>query len=282
MTLLEVRDLRKYFGRGSKHELRALDGVDFVAEEGQITGLVGESGSGKSTIIRCIMGLERIDSGDIVFAGRSIAKAGRTERRRLAKDIQLVFQDPTASLNPRMTVGELIAEGMVVHGLHGTAAGRRDEVVRLLEMVGLGERDVPRHPRSFSGGQRQRIAIARALAVQPRLLVCDEPVSALDVSVQAQVLGLLIDMQRELNLSLLFVAHNLAVVRQVCATVNVLHHGRIVESGDADTVLTEPRDEYTRSLIEAVPIPDPAVARERLQHRRARRRSDPGELVSPA
>lgn len=266
--MLELRDVHKYFGRGTKRELRALDGVTFSAEEGKITGLVGESGSGKSTIIRCIMGLDRVDSGEILFDGVPIQNERRSKRRARSKDIQLVFQDPTSSLNPRMTVGNLIAEGMVVHGL-GTSETRKSRVGQLLERVGLSASDVERYPRSFSGGQRQRIAIARALAVEPRLLVCDEPVSSLDVSVQAQVLGLLLDMQRDLNLSLLFVAHNLAVVRQVCETVHVLNTGRIVESGLADEVLIEPQNEYTRSLIEAVPIPDPERARAQLLQRLA-------------
>ncbi|OKI51494.1 ATP-binding cassette domain-containing protein [Micromonospora sp. CB01531] len=263
MTILEVRSLSKSFGRG-RQRFTAFDDVSFTVEEGTITGLVGESGCGKTTIIRCIMGLESYDSGEILFDGRSLDKTGFSHRRELSKDIQLVFQDPTASLNPRMLVEELICEGMVVHGLHGSAGQRRDEAARLLEMVGLAARDLSRYPGSFSGGQRQRIAIARALAVKPRLLVCDEPVSALDVSVQAQVLGLLVDMQRDLNLSMLFVAHNLAVVKQVCSSVHVLNAGRIVESGDADTILEHPQDAYTQSLLEAVPVPDPGVAQARL------------------
>ncbi|MDP5227633.1 MULTISPECIES: ABC transporter ATP-binding protein [Arthrobacter] len=269
-SILEVRSLSKSFGRGRRRS-QALDDVSFTVEPGTITGLVGESGSGKTTIIRCIMGLESADSGEILFEGESLAKSGFNHRRRLAKDVQLVFQDPTASLNPRMRVEDIICEGMIVHELYGDAARRREEAGRLLEMVGLAERDLPRYPASFSGGQRQRIAIARALAVQPKLLVCDEPVSALDVSVQAQVLGLLVDMQRDLNLSLLFVAHNLAVVKQVCSVVHVLNRGRIVESGDAGTVLSQPADPYTQSLLEAVPVPDPEVAKERLAVRLAAR-----------
>ncbi|WP_427008611.1 ABC transporter ATP-binding protein [Pseudarthrobacter sp. H2] len=270
MTILDVRSISKSFGRGKRRSL-ALDDVSFTVEQGTITGLVGESGSGKTTIIRCIMGLDSPDSGEILFDGQSQVKSGFNDRRRLAKDVQIVFQDPTASLNPRMTVEELICEGMLVHELYPDSGKRRAEATRLLEMVGLAERDLSRYPASFSGGQRQRIAIARALAVKPKLLVCDEPVSALDVSVQAQVLGLLVDMQRNLDLSLLFVAHNLAVVKQVCSVVHVLNAGRIVESGDADVVMSHPQDAYTRSLLEAVPIPDPRMAKARLAERLAAR-----------
>jgi ABC-type oligopeptide transport system ATPase subunit len=263
MTLLELSGVCKTYHALGREAVVALDQVRLTVEEGQVTGLVGESGSGKTTIIRCIMGLEKPDSGSIIYDGIDIAAARGATLRRLRREIQLVFQDPSSSLNPRMTVYELVSEGMVVHKLLKTKAQRQDRVVELLEAVGLSARDLERRPRSFSGGQRQRIAIARALAVNPRLLVCDEPVSSLDVSVQAQVLNVLHDMQEQLGLTILFIAHDLAVVRQICKTVAVIKSGHIVEEGPSEMVLAAPAHEYTQALLAAVPVPDPTAARER-------------------
>ncbi|MCF7552733.1 ATP-binding cassette domain-containing protein [Pseudonocardia sp. WMMC193] len=256
-TLLEMRAVDVTFRSFGRAPVTALDDVYLRVEEGTITGLVGESGSGKTTALRCCVGLQRPDDGEVVYDGVDVVRARGAERKRLRREIQLVHQDPTSSLDPRMTVQQIVSEGMAVHGLH--PKGRRDRVAELLESVGLDARDLDRYPRSFSGGQRQRIAIARALAVEPRLLVCDEPVSALDVSVQAQILNLLQDMQESLGLTILFVAHDLAVVRQICAQVTVLHNGRLVEEGPADAVLGAPREAYTRALLAAVPVPDPSV-----------------------
>jgi oligopeptide transport system ATP-binding protein len=263
MTLLELSGVSKTFHTFGREPVIALNDVYLRVPEGEITGLVGESGSGKSTILRCIMGLDKPDSGFIKYDGIEISRAKGADLRRLRREIQLVFQDPTASLNPRMTVQELVTEGLIVHKLAGSASGRRDRAVQLLDLVGLDSRDLRRYPRSFSGGQRQRIAIARALAVEPKLLVCDEPVSSLDVSVQAQILNLLQDMQETLGLTILFVSHDLAVVRQICEGIAVLSAGELVEEGSAREVLSAPRAEYTKALLAAVPVPDPAVARAR-------------------
>ncbi|MEV0051970.1 ATP-binding cassette domain-containing protein [Saccharopolyspora shandongensis] len=256
MTLLDVRAVTKDF-RGT----RALRAVDLAVGEGETVGLVGESGSGKSTLLKCVLRLERPDSGEIRYDGIDVIRAGRAQRKRFRREVQMVFQDPHASLNPRMTVEQLVAEGMLVHGLERSRTGRRDRVAELLSMVGLNPSDMGRRPGSFSGGQRQRIAIARALAVRPRLLVCDEPVSALDVSVQAQVINLLVDMQAELGLAVLFIAHDLAVVGHLCTRIAVISRGEIVESGPREQVFGAPRHEYTRALLDAVPVPDPTIAR---------------------
>ncbi|WEK51608.1 MAG: ATP-binding cassette domain-containing protein [Candidatus Kaistia colombiensis] len=243
--------------------MQVLRDINFTVRPGQIAGLVGESGSGKSTVIRCALGLQRPDSGSVSYDGIDVHAARGPQLMRFRREVQPVFQDPYASLNPRMTVERLIDEGLRVHRLLPDAAARRDRVVELLEMVGLDASAMPRHPRAFSGGQRQRIAIARALAIGPRLLICDEPVSALDVSVQAQVINLLQEMQERLNLAILFVAHDLAVVRHICSEVAVLERGVIVESGKSDEVLGTSQYPYTRALLEAVPIADPLEARRR-------------------
>jgi ABC-type glutathione transport system ATPase component len=260
MTLLVVDEVSKAFRRLAREPVSALERVSFSVDAGTITGVVGESGAGKTTLIRCIMALQKPDGGTISYDGIDVASARGERLRRLRREVQLIFQDPSSSLNPRMSVLELVAEGLLVHRLLQSDAERRERVHELLASVGLGAIDVEQRPRSLSGGQRQRVAIARALAVGPRLLVCDEPVSSLDVSVQAQVLNLLLDMRERLGLTILFVAHDLAVVRQVCSEVVVIKAGRVVERGPADEVLTEPRDDYTRALLRAVPIPDPARA----------------------
>jgi ABC-type oligopeptide transport system ATPase subunit len=258
MTMLRVQDLVKtYAGRS------AVAGVSFDLDEGEVLGLVGESGSGKSTVARCVARLTRPDSGRILLDGRDLLAARGRGLRGLRRDMQMVFQDPYSSLNPRMTVHALVEEGMIVHRLESDRRRRRDRVVALLETVGLAAEHLERHPRSFSGGQRQRIAIARALAVEPRLLICDEPVSSLDVSVQAQVLNLFRDLRERLNLSILFIAHDLAVVHYLCDRVAVMEQGALVEVGTRTQIYGHARHPYTRSLLDAVPIPDPAVERAR-------------------
>ena len=267
--MLQIDHISKSFPAGGGRRVTVLDDIALDVDAGQSVGLVGESGSGKSTIIRCALGLTKPDSGRVSYSGIDVHRSSRFDTLRFRRDVQLVFQDPYASLNPRMTVEELVGEGLLVHKLAQTAADRRDRVVEMLRMVGLGEDALERYPRSFSGGQRQRIAIARALVIRPRLLICDEPVSALDVSVQAQVINLLQDMQEQLGLGILFVAHDLAVVRHLCTTIAVLEKGRIVEHGPREQVFDAPRHPYTQSLLEAVPIPDPDIGRARRAARQA-------------
>ncbi|MFE2107400.1 ABC transporter ATP-binding protein [Kitasatospora sp. NPDC059463] len=246
--LLTVTGLRKTYG-SRRRAVTALDGVDLVLHPGETLGLVGESGSGKSTLARALVQVHAPSGGEIRFRGREFGHGGERGARR---ELQLVFQDPYASLNPRMTVGQIVAEPLIAHGL-GDRPARARRVAELLEQVGLDPESADRHPRAFSGGQRQRIGIARALAPEPSVLICDEPVSALDVSVQAQVLDLLARLQRELGLALLFIAHDLAVVRQVSHRIAVMHRGRIVETGPADRVVTAPEHPYTAELLAAVP-----------------------------
>ncbi|MBB2947221.1 ABC-type oligopeptide transport system ATPase subunit [Actinoplanes lutulentus] len=257
--LLTADGLTKRYGR-----FTAIEDVSFTLRAGEVLGLVGESGSGKSTTVRCLVGLTKPDAGTVSYDGEPLQ--GRAAWHRFRREAQMVFQDPYASLNPRMTVAEIVGEGLRVHGIERTAAGRRARVTTLLGQVGLDAGDLDRYPRSFSGGQRQRIAIARAIAVEPRVLICDEPVSALDVSVQAQVVNVLRDMGRELGLSILFIAHDLAVVRYLCDRLVVLDQGRIAEQGTREQIYDNPQAPYTRSLLAAVPIPDPAAERER-RHR---------------
>ncbi|MEN3283877.1 MAG: hypothetical protein V7607_5017 [Solirubrobacteraceae bacterium] len=262
-ALLEVRGLVVEFPRGrGTAPLRAVDGVDLTIAEHETVGLVGESGSGKSTIGRAILGLAPIKAGAVAFAGNEITRAGYRERRRLSADLQVVFQDPYSSLNPTRTIGQTLAETFRVHRDVGKAEVA-ERVRAMLESVGLSSDAADRYPAQFSGGQRQRVAIARALMVRPRLVICDEPVSALDLSVQAQVLNLLRELQRDLGLSYLFVAHDLAVVRHLAQRVIVLYRGRIMEQGDAAAVYEAPAHPYTRALLDAVPMPDPEQQRRR-------------------
>jgi ABC-type oligopeptide transport system ATPase subunit len=247
--------------------VKAVDGVSFEIEAGRTLGLVGESGSGKSTTAYATLQLLRPTAGSVRFDGRELTALRGEELRRMRREMQIVFQDPYASLNPRLTVGRIVAEPLRAHGL-GTRRSRRASVARLLELVGLDPSYTNRYPHEFSGGQRQRIGIARALALNPRLIVCDEPVSALDVSIQAQILNLLKDLQRDLGLTYLFIAHDLAVVRGMSDTIAVMHEGRIVEQGPAEDVYTNPRSDYTRALLAAVPVPDPARMRARKAERR--------------
>ncbi|MCZ7588001.1 MAG: ATP-binding cassette domain-containing protein [Gaiella sp.] len=280
-ALLEVRDLVKRFPvkRGLFFErtvdyVDAVAGVSFDIAAGETLGLVGESGSGKSTTGFCVLQLMRPTSGSVRFEGRELTELSGEELRRVRRNAQIVFQDPYSSLDPRMTVGNIVAEPLVVHGV-GTRRDRRARVRELLDVVGFDPMYVNRYPHEFSGGQRQRIGIARALALSPRLIVCDEPVSALDVSIQAQIINLLKDLQAEFGLAYLFIAHDLAVVRSVSDRIAVMHRGRIVESGPAKQVYEHPQVAYTKALLASVPVPDPG----RMQERKAERRRLQGAVA---
>jgi oligopeptide transport system ATP-binding protein len=262
--LLEVRDLYKYFpinaGILSRHvgDVKAVDGIDFTIKAGETLGLVGESGSGKTTAGRVVLNLLPATKGEVIFNGRNILELKREESRMLRKEMQIIFQDPYASLNPRMTVGDIISEPLRIHNL---AKGKDAEarVQDLLRLVGLQPYHANRYPHEFSGGQRQRIGIARALAVDPKFIVADEPVSALDVSIQAQVINLLQDLQQQFGLTFLFIAHDLSVVRHISTRVAVMYVGKIVEIADRDDLYENPLHPYSRALLSAIPIPDPAV-----------------------
>jgi oligopeptide transport system ATP-binding protein len=269
--LLEVRNLVKNFpvkggllGR-EVDRVHAVDGVSFSVARGETLGLVGESGCGKSTTGRCILHLIEPTSGEIWFEGRNVTALPPEKRRSLCRDMQIIFQDPYSSLDPRMTVGSIVGEALVIHKLTKTPAEYRDRIVDLLETVGLNADHMRRYPHEFSGGQRQRIGIARALAVSPKLIVCDEPVSALDVSIQAQVINLLEDLQAKFNLTYLFIAHDLSVVEHISDRVAVMYLGRIVELAPALEVYTTPRHPYTEALLSAVPIPEPGLKRARIR-----------------
>jgi oligopeptide transport system ATP-binding protein len=267
--LLEVTDLVKHFPikRGilidrEVDQVKAVDGVSFRVERGETLGLVGESGSGKSTACRAVLQLIKPTSGSVKFEGREIAGIGRREMRPLRREMQMIFQDPYASLNPRKRVGQIVGDPLKRQGIASGSELRR-QVQELLERVGLSSEHYNRFPHEFSGGQRQRIGIARALSLKPKLVICDEPVSALDVSIQAQIVNLLDDLQDEFGLAYLFVAHDIGVVRHISDRIAVMNEGKIVEQGSADQVCERPQDEYTKKLLAAVPIPDPRESRER-------------------
>jgi oligopeptide transport system ATP-binding protein len=280
-TILEVRNLVKHFHVATgflgsvQGTVRAVDDVSFAIRRGETLGLVGESGCGKTTTGRSILQLEKPTSGHVIFEGRDLTTLEPAELRRVRRKIQVIFQDPYSSLNPRMTVGQIVAEPMAVHGLVPDAGARQTRVRDLLSRVGLLPQHARRYPHELSGGQRQRVGVARALAMEPSLIVCDEPVSALDVSIQAQIINLLEDLQAEFNLTYLFVAHDLAVVRHISDRVAVMYLGKIVEIADRQTLYEGPRHPYTRALLSAVPIPDPELeaSRERTVLR--------GEVPSP-
>jgi oligopeptide transport system ATP-binding protein len=263
-TLVSVRDLVKHFPvEGSEDVVRAVDGVSFEIFAGETLGLVGESGCGKSTVGRCLLRLIEPTSGHIYFQGADVLSLSKKELRELRREMQIIFQDPYASLNPRMKIGDIVGEPLVIHN-QGTRSERRDRVAALLQRVGLDPDYMNRYAHEFSGGQRQRIGVARALALNPRLIVADEPVSALDVSVQAQVVNLLQELQQELGLTYLFISHGLAVVEHISTRVAVMYLGRIVEIASAEELYAQPLHPYTQALLSAIPIPDPKQKRKRI------------------
>ena len=257
-VLLETKDLRKTFEIKGRGTLTAVNGVSLTLHEGETLGLVGESGCGKTTLGRTIVKLYQPDAGQILYQGRDIWQLGRKENLRYRKDVQMIYQDPYASLDPLSVVSTSIAEGLDIHGLYPGKA-RRERVLELLHMVGLNKEHANRFPHEFSGGQRQRIGIARALAVEPRLIVCDEPISALDVSIQAQVMNLLVRLQRDMGLSYLFITHDLSMVKAISDRIAVMYLGSIVELAPAATLYREHCHPYTEALLSAIPLPDPDV-----------------------
>ena len=269
-ALLSVRDLRKHFAiKGgilsrTVDKVHAVDGVSFDIGAGETLGLVGESGCGKSTTGRCILRLIEPSSGEVWFKGADVRQMNGTALRALRRDMQIIFQDPYASLNPRLTVGAIVGEALIIHDLAKSPRALEDRVVQLLETVGLQADHMRRFPHEFSGGQRQRIGIARALAVEPKLIVCDEPVSALDVSIQAQVINLLEDLQEQFGLTYLFIAHDLSVVEHISTRIAVMYLGRVVEIAPARDLYDSPLHPYSEALLSAVPIPDPTVKRKRI------------------
>jgi oligopeptide transport system ATP-binding protein len=277
--VISVRDLRKSYRVGGGlgrdgGEVRALDGITAHIDPGTALGVVGESGCGKSTLARCMAALITPSAGEVRFDGVALSQLDRGSIRRFRRDVQMIFQNPSGSLNPRRRIGETIAAPLAVHGI-GNSAARRRRVAEMLERVGLAPRDAARYPSEFSGGQQQRIGIARALVLQPRVLIADEPVSALDVSVQSQVLNLLSRLKGELDLSLLFISHDLGVIRQVSDQVAVMYLGKIVENADVDALFVRPRHPYTDALISSAPIPNPEANAQRQRHLAE------GELPSP-
>ncbi|MBP7096206.1 MAG: ABC transporter ATP-binding protein [Spirochaetia bacterium] len=272
--LIQIQDLKKNFHVGTGRVLKAIDGVSFSIREGETFGLVGESGCGKTTTGRVLVRLYQPSGGKIVYKGKDTSTLSKDESKEFCRDVQMIFQDPYASLNPRMSVEDIVAEGLDIH-MKLTRAARRAAVHELLELVGLNKEHAGRFPHEFSGGQRQRIGIARALASKPRFLICDEPISALDVSIQAQIVNLLMRIQKELGLTYLFIAHDLSMVKYISDRVGVMYLGSLVEVADSKDLYANPMHPYTRALLSAIPIPDPDLEatrqREKLQ----------GEIPSP-
>jgi peptide/nickel transport system ATP-binding protein len=269
MPLLDVRHLVKHFVRrqglfAPTSIVRAVDDVSFAIEAGEMFGLVGESGSGKSTLGRCILRLVEPTTGEVLFRGENVLQFSSARMRAARRDMQIVFQDPYSSLNPRMRVGDIVEEPLIIHRL-GTRAQRRARVAELFDLVGLEADHLPRYPHEFSGGQRQRIGIARAIALNPALVIADEAVSALDVSIQAQVVRLLTDLRARLSLTFLFIAHDLRLVEHICNRVAVMYLGKIVEVGDTKALFAQPAHPYTRALLSAVPVLDPDAPRRRIE-----------------
>jgi oligopeptide transport system ATP-binding protein len=269
MALLEVRRLVKHFARkqwlfSPSSIVKAVDDVSFSIDEGEMFGLVGASGSGKSSTGRCILRLIEPTSGAVLFRGEDVLQFARERMRTARRDMQIVFQDPYSSLNPRMRVGDIVEEPLIIHGLGGRAE-RRARVAELFELVGLERTHLTRYPHEFSGGQRQRIGIARALALNPALVIADEAVSALDVSIQAQVVRLLLDLRERLKLTYLFIAHDLRLVEHICSRVAVMYLGKVVELGDTRSLFARPTHPYTRALLSAIPVLDPDARRQRIQ-----------------
>ncbi|RNB91369.1 ABC transporter ATP-binding protein [Brevibacillus fluminis] len=260
--LVEVKELKKYFTLGTGLTLKAVDGVSFSIRKGETLGLVGESGCGKSTLGRTLIRIYESTEGEAFFKGQNIGRLSRQEVKRFNRDVQMIFQDPHASLNPRMKVGDIIAEGLEIH--HLSKADRMGRVMELLEQVGLRREHAMRFPHEFSGGQRQRIGIARALAVDPQFIIADEPISALDVSIQAQVVNLLEDLQADRGLTYLFIAHDLSMVKHISTRIGVMYLGKLVELANSNELYREPLHPYTQALLSSVPVPDPTAVRERI------------------
>ncbi|MCM0650621.1 ATP-binding cassette domain-containing protein [Clostridium swellfunianum] len=261
-NLIEVKNLKKYFKVGKNATLKAVDDVSFVIRKGETLGLVGESGCGKTTCGRTVMGLYSATGGEVLFDGVNIQGLSGKEKKDFARKAQIIFQDPYASLNPRMTVGDIIGEGIDIHNLY-TGQERTERIYKLLELVGLNKEHASRFPHEFSGGQRQRIGIARALAIEPEFIVCDEPISALDVSIQAQIVNLLIKLQKELGLTYLFIAHDLSMVKHISDRVGVMYLGTMVELASSHDLYSKPLHPYTQALLSAIPIPDPETEKNR-------------------
>lgn len=260
--LISAKNITKYFNVGDG-TLKAVDGISFDIYPGETFGLVGESGCGKSTAGRTIIRLYEPTDGELIFKGRNVYDLSRKDMQEVRKDFQMIFQDPYACLNPRMTVEDIVAEPLDIHKAYATKEERRNRVIELLELVGLGEEHAMRFPHEFSGGQRQRIGIARALALNPKFIICDEPISALDVSIQAQVVNLLKDLQEKLGLTYLFIAHDLSMVRYISDRVGVMYLGHMMELADSEALYDRPLHPYTKALLSAIPIPNPETQRER-------------------
>jgi oligopeptide/dipeptide ABC transporter ATP-binding protein len=266
--ILEVKNLKKHFTArkgmfGEKTAVKAVDGVSFSVMPQESFAVVGESGCGKTTLGKLVLALEKPTEGSVFFDGQDMAGMTAGAVRKLRREMQVIFQDPYSSLNPRMTVSDIITEPWVIHGMHKDPAARAAKLAKLLDDCGIAKTYLPRHPHEFSGGQRQRVGIARALALDPRLVVADEPVSALDVSIQAQILNLLKDLQKERKLAYLFISHDFSVVRHLCTKIAVMYLGRIVEAADSETLFNDPQHPYTEALLSAVPVPDPALEKRR-------------------